>query len=107
MSLNARDKSVAEEFKTLLEQRVPFVSLKLFGSRAPGDGNPESDFGFLVVVSEVNDDIRRAIRRAAWEVAFKHNTILQTTILTHDQLTSGPEATSTLVQVVDEEGVAI
>lgn len=102
-----RDLSICSEFKGRLSKVVPLVALSLFGSRARGEADQDSDFDFLVEVEEADTAVRRAVRRAAWEVAFKYNTVFQTTILSREQLSSGPERTSLMVQQARREGVQI
>ncbi len=107
MKARQSDIEICREFKSQLSREVPLVALELFGSRARGEGETESDFDFLVVVKEASDDVRRKIHHIAWEVAFEHNTVFQTVIMTQEQLTTRPERSSLLVREVQREGIKI
>lgn len=54
MALNPDEKSALKSFKTRLEKTLGerLVELKLFGSKARGDDNPESDLDVLAVVAD-------------------------------------------------------
>lgn len=107
MNLQLGDLTICQELKDRLNQAVPLVNLKLFGSRSRGDSRPDSDYDFLVEVERSDVAIRHTIRRLAWEVAFAHNTIVQTIIMTSAQLTHGPEKASLLVKEIEKDGVTI
>ena len=53
MTLSAKEKSVLKQFRTDLEQTLgaQLIELKLFGSKARGDGRPDSDVDVLVIVA--------------------------------------------------------
>lgn len=56
--LSAQEKSILKQFKTSLKQTLGgrLVELKLFGSKARGDDQPDSDIDVLVIVT--TDDWR-------------------------------------------------
>jgi predicted nucleotidyltransferase len=101
------DLEICKEFKNRLRDKVTLITLKLFGSRSRGEAMPDSDFDFFVEVEKSDTAVRRTIRRLAWEVAFEHNTIFQTIIMTSSQLNTGPERSSLLVQEIEHEGISI
>lgn len=105
--LQHQDLEICNEFKKGLTHTVPFVSLKLFGSRSRGEGNADSDFDFLVEVERADVEVRSTVRHIAWKIAFKYNTVFQTIIMTPYQLAQGPERSSLLVQEIQREGVLI
>jgi predicted nucleotidyltransferase len=107
MAPTTTDLAICREFKDSLSASVPLIRLALFGSRARGDKAPESDFDFLVEIARTDRELRRQVRRIAWEIAFRHNTVFHTVIVSHEQVVQGPERASLLLQAVRQEGVAI
>jgi len=67
MSLDTKEKSTLKQFKAGLEQTLggQLIELKLFGSKARGDDQPDSDIDVLVIV--VSDDWH--IRDKVYDVA--------------------------------------
>jgi predicted nucleotidyltransferase len=56
------------------------VSIVLFGSRARGDAEPNSDMDLLVVMSDAGPEIRRAIRYLAAEIWLAYGIYLSTRV---------------------------
>jgi uncharacterized protein len=102
------DRIVVERFKRLLvEHGVPLYKTIVFGSRARGDAEPDSDLDVLVLVARLNSAIRKAIRHCAWEVGFEAGILIQTVVMTKEQAEQGPEQSSLLMLAVKEEGVPV
>ena len=68
--LTDKEKQAALKFVEKVRQLVGdrLVTVVLFGSRARGEAEPDSDMDILVVVSDVNPEIQKAIHYLAAEV---------------------------------------
>jgi predicted nucleotidyltransferase len=106
--LRNSDRALVERLKRLLiEQEVPLYKTIVFGSRARGDAEPDSDLDVLVLVDHLNPAMRKAIRHWAWEVGFEAGILIQTVVMTRDEAEYGPEQSSLLMLAVKEEGVPV
>jgi predicted nucleotidyltransferase len=102
------DRNLVERFKRLtIERGIPLYKTIVFGSRARGERDPESDLDILVLVESLDFAIRSTISRCAWEVGFEAGIIIQTVVMTRDQAEKGPEQSSLLMLAVREEGVPV
>ena len=102
------DRNLVERFKRLtIERGVRLYKTIVFGSRARGERDPESDLDILVLVESLDFAIRSTISRCAWEVGFEAGVIIQTVVMTRDQAEKGPEQSSLLMLAVREEGVPV
>jgi uncharacterized protein len=54
--LNDLEKSLAQKFRSLLEQRLHVHQLIVFGSRARGNANEDADLDILVVIEQPETD---------------------------------------------------
>ncbi|MGH7961742.1 MAG: nucleotidyltransferase domain-containing protein [Candidatus Binatia bacterium] len=64
--MEERDKFIVERFKSLmLAHGVPLHSIVLFGSRARGDHDPDSDYDVLVVVEQLDGAIHKTVSHCA------------------------------------------
>ena len=103
-----QDRLVVERFKKLmLEHGIPLRSITLFGSRARGDHDPDSDYDVLVVVDQLDSAIRKTISFCAWEAGFDDCLLIVPVVVTKDEIENNPFRSSLLMQAVREEGITI
>jgi predicted nucleotidyltransferase len=100
------EKTVVDRFKTLLLRRVRLHRMILFGSRARGDADPQSDMDVVVILDGVADnDPKNYVSDCAWEVGFEHGIVVVPVVFTRKEWENGPERQSLFVQAVETEGV--
>jgi predicted nucleotidyltransferase len=80
--LTDKERQVVIEFVQKVRQRFDgqVASAFLFGSRARGDAEADSDMDVLVVMSSAGPEIRREIRHLAVEVWLEHGIYLSTRV---------------------------
>ena len=81
----------------------------LFGSRARGDADPDSDYDVAVVLANkllLDRDVRRRLADAAWEHVVDGYAIIPIA-LDADQLVEGCPARTELSARVGEEGISV
>jgi predicted nucleotidyltransferase len=106
--MNETEKLILEKFKALLEEKVRLHKLILFGSRAKGDADPQSDMDVVVVVEgELTRFMRDYISDSAWEAGFEHGIVIVPILFTKHEWEEGPERHSLLVQAVKLEGITL
>jgi uncharacterized protein len=106
--LAEQDRLVIKRFKKLmLERGVQLCSTVLFGSRARGDHDPDSDYDVLVVVVRLDRTIRKTISDCAWEAGFQDCLVIVPVVVTRDEMEHSPLRSSLLMQAIREEGVPV
>ena len=106
--MTAEDKTILEKLKRkLMEENIPLYDLILFGSRARGDAEPDSDFDILVIVHEKNPMIRRKVRDCAWEVGFESDVVIQSLVRSKAEVDEGPEKFSLFFKAIEQEGIHV
>ena len=106
-TINAIEKEVLDRFKSLLLKKVKLHSLILFGSRARGDADPDSDMDVLVIVNGIDREIEDYISNSAWEAGFEHGVVVVPVVFSRKEWEDSPEHVSLLAQAVRKEGVVV
>lgn len=105
--MTEQDRKLVAQFRYLLEQRkVELHELTVFGSRARGDGDHDSDLDVLVVTGHDTRSVRDAISDCAWEAALGSGVVIATTVISRTDWETGPERSSLLAQAVRQDGIA-
>jgi uncharacterized protein len=100
--------TVITSFRQRVTKRLPVERLVLFGSRARGDADSESDLDLLVIVGRALSAAEREfISDCAWEAGLENGVIVMPVVYTQDEWESGPERASLLHRAVAEEGVIV
>ena len=106
--MNKIDREIIKRFKTDLFQRLEIHSITLFGSRARGDADPDSDMDVAVVINgPVDDETRDYISDCAWQAGFEHGIVVVPVVFAKDEWEKGPERYSLLAKALATEGLPV
>ncbi len=102
-----KDREIARELKRRLTDIVDLADFKVFGSRARGDSEEDSDLDVFIEVEQLTKDDKRRIRDIVWDVGFKHSIYISALIFTRHEVEDTPLRSSSVVRNIVEEGVAV
>jgi uncharacterized protein len=106
--MTEKEWELVHRFKSLVEQKLQVHQMIVFGSRARGDAEEESDLDVLVIVNEPETRrISELISECAWETCFGSGIILSPLMMSRDRWENGPERSSLLASAVREEGIPV
>lgn len=103
--MNRRDKRILENFRFLLERKVTIRTLALFGSRARGDEDRDSDMDVLVVVDHLDRNTEDFISDCAWEAGFAEGVVVVPVTYTREEWEEGLDGQSLLAEAIRSEGI--
>lgn len=102
------DKAALEQLRASLQDHVFLYQMYLFGSRARGDADPDSDMDVLVVVDgTVTEELEEHVRYVAWEVGLERGVLIAPVVFSRDEWENGIERYSLLALAVECEGVPV
>ena len=99
------EKQILATFANLVRRKVSLRSIVLFGSRARGDAEPDSDMDVLVVVDDLTEKDENYISECAWEAGFSSGIVVVPVVFSRAEWENGPERYSLLAEAVKFEGV--
>ncbi len=99
------EKQILETFAHLVCKKVSLRSVVLFGSRARGDAEPDSDMDVLVIVEDLAEKDEDYISECAWEAGFESGIVVVPVVFSRFDWENGPERYSLLAEAVKSDGV--
>jgi len=106
--MDAKDLKIVNKFRSLLQERVKLHQLILFGSRARGDAEPDSDMDVVVVLDEPRTlEARDVVSDSAWEAGFDACVVVASVVFTREEWENGPEYYSPFAEAVRSEGIPL
>ncbi|TAN44704.1 MAG: nucleotidyltransferase domain-containing protein [Nitrospirae bacterium] len=103
--MQKKDLEIVEKFKALVSERIKIHELRVFGSRARGDAEPDSDLDLLVVVESLDHSTERYISDCAWEAGFPEDVVVVPIAVSMDKVKNSPLKESVFIKNVYKEGV--
>jgi predicted nucleotidyltransferase len=93
---------------TALKGRFPVEQVLLFGSRARGEGDAESDLDLLVLTTrEMDWTERRAIVDALFDIELVHDVLLSPLIVSGQEWRQGPYRILPIHDEIARDGVVV
>ena len=105
--MNRVEKEIANTFALLVKEKLSVHRIELFGSRARGDADQDSDMDVLVIVNDVSPELEDYISECAWEAGFKHGIVIVPVVFSRNEWENGPEQYSLLAEAIRAEGVPL
>jgi len=107
ITLQSKDREAIAATTALLKERFPVVRVILFGSKAIGRDDAESDIDLLVLTArKLEWRERDAITDALFDVEMAHDVVISTLVLPIEEWEHGPYSVLPIRDEVDREGVA-
>jgi len=105
--LSAADRGAIEDAAALVRQRFPVAEIVLYGSKARGTDDPESDIDLLLLTSRsLSWRERRAVTEELFDVELKHDVVLSTIIVSREEWFHGPYTVLPIRREIERDGVA-
>lgn len=102
------DEQLLESIKKTVQAFVPDAEVILYGSRARGDAQPDSDWDLLVLTDgEFGRDKKSEIRRQLYELEWDTGNVLSPVIESRSQWESPRNRSTSLYESVSNEGRAL
>ncbi|MDP1808802.1 MAG: nucleotidyltransferase domain-containing protein [Actinomycetota bacterium] len=107
ISLKEKDRLAIEEAVRLLKSQFPVAKVILFGSKAMGRADDESDIDLLILTTQtLNWRGRDKITDALFDIELEHEVVISTLVATVDEWERGFWAVLPIRQEIERNGAA-
>ena len=105
--MTKKDTKIAKQLKKWLSKEVPLVDLIVFGSRARGDDEPDSDMDVFIEIERIDSQIKDKIENIVWEVGYENYILISSLIFTRHEIENTALRASPIVMSIAEEGIRV
>lgn len=92
--LKPNELEALRELKTVLFRGFRPVELSLLGPKARGESDPASDIDVLIVLEELNREIRRQVSALCRDLSIDHNVVIFPNLCSRAEFSSGRTRTT-------------
>jgi predicted nucleotidyltransferase len=105
--LSEHEQAALREAKDEVSRRFSLVWMKLFGSKARGAADSESDLDVLFVLEELDWDIERSVYEICFHASLRHDVLLAPVVMSREEIESSLTRITPFYQAVEREGVLL
>lgn len=106
--LKENDRRAVEDAARILKGRFPVARVVLFGSKAEGSGDPESDIDLLVLTrGELNWRERDEVLGSLYETQLKYEVVFGLLVVSEKEWDEGLSTVLPIHHEIDEHGVLV
>lgn len=107
INLNENERKALQTLKSVLSDKFNIADFRIFGSKVRGEATEESDIDVMIVLYEVNSDIRSKIYDVVFEANLEYETFISTTLFSKREIEEGPMSESPIFKTIQREGVPV
>ena len=105
--MTSNDYKIAKELKERLAAQAKLVDFRVFGSRARGDAEQESDMDVFVEVESLTPEVKEKIHATTWEVGFKNFMVISPLIVSRFEIEQTALRSSPIIRNIARDGVSV
>ena len=105
--MTANDYKIARELKDMLASQANLIDFRVFGSRARGDADAESDMDVFVEVESLTPEVKEKIHETTWAVGFKNFMVISPLIVSRFEVEQTALRSSAIIRNITREGVTV
>lgn len=105
--LNPNEQAALRKLRDALARDFRLVQLRLFGSKARGDSNKESDIDVLVVLEDYDWETEKAVCDLCFDINLEFRVLITPVLYTRKEFESDLTRVTPFYQAVTHEGVLV
>ena len=107
MKLTENDERALKELRDELVARYPILDIRLYGSKARGEGKPDSDLDVMIEIPDYNSAMVAEMDDIIYRINLNHDVFISALVFGRDELEEGPMSEAPIYKVIQREGVQL
>ncbi len=106
-NLTNHEKKALTDFRDVLVADFGALDVRLFGSRARGEGDEESDLDVFIVLPQIDWELEKKIYGLSFDISLRHAVLISPILYSQSDIENPSIMISPLYKTVQREGVKI
>ena len=107
MKLKDNEEQALKDLREALLKKYPIIDLRLFGSKARGEGREDSDLDVMIEIPSYDRATVSDIDDMIYRINLDYDVFISALIFGKDELEEGPMSEAPIYKVIQREGVPL
>jgi len=107
MKLAENEERALKELREELVSKYPILDIRLYGSKARGEGREDSDLDVMIEIPDYDRAMVAEIDGIIYRINLKHDVFISVLVFGKDELEEGPMSEAPIYKVIQREGVPL
>jgi len=107
MKLAENEERALKELREELLAKYRIIDIRLYGSKARGEGREDSDLDIMIEIPEYDRAMVAEIDDIIYRINLEHDVFISALVFGKDELEEGPMSEAPIYKVIQREGVPL
>lgn len=107
MKLAENEDRALKKLHEELSAKIPIIDIRLYGSKARGEGRSDSDLDVMIEISAYDRTMVAMIDDIIYRINLEHDVFISALVFGKDELEEGPMSEAPIYKVIQNEGVPL
>ena len=107
MKLVENEERALKELREELFAKYRIVDIRLYGSKAKGEGREDSNLDIMIEIPEYDRAMVAEIDDIIYRINLEHDVFISALVLGKDEVEEGPMSEAPIYKVIQREGVPL
>ena len=107
VKLAKNEEGALKKLREELFAKYPIIDIRLFGSKARGQGSQDSDLDVMIEIPDYDHVMVAEIDDIIYQINLEHDVFISALVFGKDELEEGPMSEAPIYKVIQREGIPL